>query len=120
MTDHAYEVRTVDRLIAVLNHGDDGAEATRLHTDIMARLAQNIQEHGGKHKGSLTLTIEYVADAKGLDVSLTAKAKLPGRPVTKERFFMTPDNRLTLQDPARDSLFPGSDLGRARRDGLVG
>lgn len=118
MADPAYEVRTVDRLIAVLNHGDDGAEATRLHNEIMARLAENVREHGGKHKGALTLTIEYVADAKGLDVALNAKAKLPGRPVVKERFFMTPDNRLTLQDPARDSLFPGSDLGRAKRGGI--
>ena len=112
MDDAAYEVRTVDRLIAVLNQGDDGAEATRLYRDIMDRLANNVHEHGGKHKGQLILTIEFVADAKGLDVALTSKAKLPGKPVIKERFFMSAANVLTLQDPARESLFPGADLGR--------
>lgn len=114
MTDPAYEVQTVDRLVAVLNTGDENAEASRLYREIMDRLAHNIQEHGGKHKGQLVLTIDFVADAKGLDVSLTSKAKVPGRPVQKERFFMSDRNTLTLQDPARDSLFPGDDLGRRR------
>lgn len=117
MDPAAYEVKTVDRLVAVLNSGDDGAEATRLYREIMDRLANNIREHGGKHKASLTITIEFVADAKGLDVALTSKAKLPGRPVIKERFFMSPANTLTLQDPARDSMFPGADLGRRRTAG---
>jgi hypothetical protein len=110
---NAYQVRTVDRLIAVVNHGDDGAEATKQHEAILDRLAMLTAEHGGKHKAKLTLTIEYTADPRGLDVSITAKATIPGRPVMKERFFLTRDNRLTLQDPARDSLFPGVDLGRS-------
>lgn len=54
MADPAYEVRTIDRLIAVANHGDDGAEATRLYRQVMDALAQNIIECGGKHKASLT------------------------------------------------------------------
>lgn len=115
MSDPAYEIKTVDRLIAVLNSGDDGAEATRQYREIMDRLAHNIVEHGGKHKGQLTLIVDFVADAKGLDVCLTSKAKLPGRPVIKERFFMSEKNTLTLQDPARESLFTGADLGRAPR-----
>ncbi len=117
MADPAYEVKTVDRLLAVLNSGDENAEATRLHRSIMDRLASNIQDHGGKHKGQLTLTVDYVADSKGLDVSITAKAKIPGKPVIKERFFMSDKNELTLQDPARDSMFAGSDLGRRRTAG---
>lgn len=117
MGDPAYEVKTVDRLIAVLNSGDENAEATRLHRSIMDRLASNITDHGGKHKGQLVLTIDYIADAKGLDVSVTAKAKIPGKPVIKERFFMSDKNELTLQDPARDSMFSGLDLGRRRAGG---
>lgn len=115
MSERAYEVSTVDRLVAVLNGGDDGAEATRQYREIMDRLANNIQEHGGTHKAKLTLTIEFKADAKGLDVAMQSKATLPARPVIKERFFMSEKNTLTLQDPARDSLFPGADLGRASR-----
>ena len=112
MSELAYEVRTIDRLVAVLNGGDDGAEATRQYREIMDRLAHNIQEHGGKHKAKLTLTIEFAADAKGLDVAMVSKATLPAKPVLKERFFMSEQNTLTLQDPARDSMFPGVDLGR--------
>lgn len=115
MSDPAYEVKTVDRLVAVLNSGDDGAEATRQYRNIMDTLASYIQEHGGKHKGELTLKIAFTADAKGLDVQMDVSSKLPKRPVLKERFFMSPGNVMTLQDPARDSLFPGADLGRQRR-----
>jgi len=114
MGDPAYEVKTVDRLVAVLNTGDDGAEATRQYRNIMETLAGYIQEHGGKHKGELTLKLSFNADAKGLDVQMDVSYKLPKRPVIKERFFMSPNNTLTLQDPARDSMFPGADLGRRR------
>jgi hypothetical protein len=116
MGDPAYEIRTVDRLVAVLNQGDDGSEATRHYRDIMARLAELQQEHGGKHKGQLTLTFDFAGDAKGVDVTLTVKSKIPGRPILKERYFLSETNVLTLQDPARETLFPGADLGRRKTD----
>lgn len=115
MSDPAYEVKTVDRLVAVLNSGDDGAEATRLYRHAAETCAEYVREHGGKHKAQIILKINLEVDPKGVDVSLEVDAKLPKRPKQKERFFLTPDNELTLQDPARDSLFPGADLGRARR-----
>lgn len=115
----AYEVRTVDRLIAVNNHGDDGAEANRLYAQIMAELRRQIAEYGHpgqKIKASLSIAIDFTADHQGaIDVAITTKARLPAKPANKERFFLARDDILTLQDPARDSLFPGSDLGRARR-----
>lgn len=114
MADPAYEVQTVDRLIAVLNNGDEGAEATRLYRELMDRLASYIQEHGGKHKGELAIKVSFVADAKGLDVSIECNAKMPKKPVIKERFFMSDKNTLTLQDPGKDSLFQGVDMGRRR------
>jgi hypothetical protein len=70
-------VRTIDRLVAVLNGGDDGAEATRQYREIMDRLANYVHEHGGRHKAKLTLAIEFVADAKGLDVALRSPAQRP-------------------------------------------
>ena len=113
MTDGAYEVRTVDRLLAVLNHGDDAAEANRLYGQVVEALRRAGNEYGGKHRASLTLAIDFSIDANGgIDVAITAKAKLPGKPPNRERFFLAPEDVLTLKDPARDSLFPGSDLGR--------
>lgn len=114
MADPAYEIHTVDRLIAVINHGDDGADATRDYRSIIETITQRVADHGGKHKGKLVLTFEFNADEKGLDVSLSSEAKLPKRPVMKERFFASERGVLTAQDPARDTLFAGNDLGRAR------
>lgn len=117
MGDPAYEVRTVDRLVAVLNSGDDGAEATRLYRHAMDTIAEYVREHGGKHKAVVTLKIALEADPKGVDVSMEVAATLPKRPKQKERFFMTPENALTLQDPMRDTMFPGMDAGRRRAEG---
>ena len=114
MGEPAYEVRTIDRLLAVLNQGDDNAEATRQYRQIMDRLANNIHEYGGKFKAELTLTVSFEADAKGIDVSVSVKSKIPAIPKIKERFFQAGDgtNVLSLQDPARETLFAGVDLGR--------
>ncbi len=115
MADAAYEVQTVDRLIAVLNQGDEGAEATRLYRSIMDTLAAYVADHGGEHKAELKISVKFKADAKGVDVSISSDAKLPKKPITKERFFMSDKNTLTLKDPGHDSLFPGTDMGRAKR-----
>jgi hypothetical protein len=114
MSASAWQVPTVDRLVAVINSGDDGAEATRQHHAILAAINENQREFGGKHKAKLLLEIGYEGDAKGVDISLKVTAKLPLRPVLRERYYLTRDNVLTLQDPARDTLFAGDDLGRAR------
>lgn len=85
----------------------------------MAELRRASAEYGHpglKLKASLALTIDFTADHQGaIDVAITTKAKLPGKPANKERFFLAREDVLTLQDPARDSLFPGSDLGRRGR-----
>lgn len=112
----AYQVRSIDRLIAVNNYGDDLTEANNQNQAILDRIAELAQEHDGIHKGKLALTIEYAGDRKGLDITITSKATLPGRPKRKERFFLTRDNHLTMQDPGRDSLFPGVNMGRASRE----
>lgn len=112
--ERAYEISTTDRLIAVINGGDDNADATKDYHNIMETLQNRVGNHGGKHKAKLVLTIEFEADHKGIDVVLTTEAKLPKRPKTKERYFDSGKGTLTLKDPARGSLFEGTDLGRAK------
>lgn len=113
MDDRVYEVPTIDRLIACINQGDDGAEATRLYRECMSALSRNIENHGGKHKGSLTIKIEFEADAKGIDVAIKTSARMPAAPVLKERFFVSgKGDTLTAKDPGRGTLFEGNDLGR--------
>jgi len=117
MDDRAYEIPTVDRLIAVINGGDDGADATRDYREIMDVLPNRVQQHGGKHKAKLVLTIEFTADAKGIDVALTSESKLPKRPQMKERYFVSERGTLTAKDPGKDTMFPGVDMGRKRAAG---
>jgi hypothetical protein len=115
MDDRAYELQTVDRIIATLNGGDDGADATRDYRSIIETLGSHIQNYGGTHKAKLVLTIDFAADSKGVDVALTSKATLPKRPVLKDRLFMTEKgNALTAKDPAKGTFFEGADLGRRR------
>lgn len=112
MADAAYEIQTVDRLIAVINQGDDGADATKDYRNLLETLSNYVENHGGTHKGKLILTINFTADHKGLDVSLTSEAKMPKRPVLKERYFLSEKGTLTAKDPARGTMFEGADLGR--------
>jgi len=115
--DPAYEIQTADRLLAVINGGDDAGEATRQYRMINTVLADFVEQHGGKHKAELVLKFSFTIDPRGTDVSLDITSKLPKRPVVKERLFVDRSRGvLTLQDPARDSLFPGSDLGRRRAE----
>ena len=115
MDDRAYEIPTVDRLIAVLNNGDDGADATKDYREIMEVLPNRVQQHGGTHKAKLVLTIEFSADKNGMDVALTSESKLPKRPKLKERYFVSERGTLTAKDPGKDTMFPGVDMGRRQR-----
>ena len=114
-TERAYEIRTVDRLLAVLNDGDENEHATRLYQQAMSHLDDYVQKYGGTHKAKLTVEIELVQDPKGVDVAITAKATLPAPPKTKQRFFSTAKGTVTAMDPGKDSLFPGTDMGRKGR-----
>jgi hypothetical protein len=111
--DKAWEIRTPDRLIATINHGDDGAIATQEFNNLMELLATRVSRYHGKHKGQFSIVIDLAADENGVDVTMHTKIKEPPRPVIRERMFLTDEGRLTMQDPARDTMMPGTDLGRA-------
>lgn len=112
MADAAYEIQTVDRLVAVINQGDDGADATKDYRNLIDTLSSYVENHGGTHKGKLVLTVSFTADQKGIDVSLASEAKMPKRPVLKERYFLSDKGTLTAKDPGRGTMFEGADLGR--------
>jgi hypothetical protein len=108
----AYEYQTVDRLIAVLNNGDDGAAITDDYRTLVKKLGD--PAFGEKRKGKLTIEIEFTADARAVDVVITSKVKEPQRPKIKDRLFHSSrGDTLTARDPGRDTMFAGQDLGRA-------
>ncbi len=115
--DRAYEAPTLDRLLASLNNGDDNAAATEDYHRLVERLATMVESYGGSsHKGMLTLTFNFKADAKGVDVALQTKITMPKRPALEDRLFIggSKGDVLTFKDPARGTFFEGSDLGRRR------
>lgn len=111
-----YEIQTIDRLIATINSGDTCAKATKDLRDLVTEGAEVVAEHGGTVKGSITITLGFTFDARGLDVTMKHKATMPPVPVLKERLFVNDRGTLTAMDPARDTMFAGNDLGRRRRE----
>ena len=111
--ERAFQVRTITQLIERTNGGDDFDGLNKDMTKIVESLQTQICDHHvDTAKGSLTITIEFTADRKGLDVVINSKVKTPNRPVTKDRFFITDTNQISLRDPARGTMFEGHNLGR--------
>lgn len=113
MSNPAYELRSITRIIQTLNHGDDLRAIDARYHEIIGTLVDRVERFGGKHKGEITLKLTFNIDEGGIDVALSSTVKEPPRPTLRERFFATEDNVLTVQDPARGELFEGQDLGRA-------
>lgn len=113
--DRAYEIRSVDRMLAVLNHGDDCEDATRDYRQLVAALKEHVERYGGNTKGKMILTFDFVADARGVDVAMNVTTKIPARPRIKDRYFISEcGETLTGKDPGKETLFPGADMGRKR------
>ncbi|WP_395831163.1 hypothetical protein [Elstera sp.] len=111
--ERAFQLRTVTQLIERANGGDDFDGLNKEMNEVVESLQTQICDHHvDTAKGSLTITIDFTADRKGLDVKISSKTKKPNRPSTKDRFFITDDNRISLRDPARGTMFEGANLGR--------
>ncbi|KAF0115163.1 MAG: hypothetical protein FD149_1675 [Rhodospirillaceae bacterium] len=118
-TNRAYDLQSVDRIIAIINNGDDGDAAAQDYRALIATLNDRVNTYGGTHKGKLTITLDFEADAKGVDVAMTTTVKPPPRPKFVDRYFISDrGDVLTARDPARESMFPGADLGRKRTSAL--
>lgn len=114
--ERAFQLRTVTQLIERTNGGDDFDGLNKDMNKIVESLQTQICDHHvDTAKGSLTITIEFTADRKGLDVVINSKVKTPNRPVTKDRFFVTDNNWITLRNPNKGTMFEGQDLGRTPR-----
>lgn len=115
LESRAYEVRTIDRLMAVLNDGDDCNAASTKLRQLIAELEEYQESHGGKHKGAMTLKFTFTRDAKGMDVQMDFTIRSPPRPVLKDRLFVTERGDLTRKDPGKGTMFEGYDMGRRNK-----
>lgn len=111
----AYEVASLAQLLTVNNDGDDLAHADVEYHRLMATINEHVSEFGGEAGGELTLKFKFKGDAKGVDVAIETTRKVPKHPANKARYFVAPKgDTLTMQNPNRETMFPGADLGRFR------
>lgn len=114
--ERAYEIR---RFVQVLERYNQGDDLERIDHDLQRAVAactDHVANFGGTAKASLTVALTMTADAKGVEISVVPTLKLPGRPVVKDRFFISErGDTLTLRNPNRGTMFEHVDLGRAPR-----
>lgn len=118
-TNNAYEVRSLARLIGIVNDGDSLAADEDYHK-LMARLSEHVERHGSATRGSITLKLDISADPKGVDVVLTHAFAIPKSPTAKTRFFVTDrGDDLTAKNPNQKTMFEDVNLGRKGFKGLA-
>ena len=96
-TEH--QIGNVSQLLAVHEAGDANHEASELYQELIARLNNHVQEHGGKPSGSITITLNFKLDSGMMEITANVAAKMPKRIRSKNVYYCTPDNKLSKRDP---------------------
>ncbi len=91
-----------------LTHIDDGTlheDAGRDLQRLAAKLSDHVAQHGGKAKGTLTLTVNLTALANGtVDVVADVKVKEPKAVRARSVFWLTKGNNLSHENPRQQKL----------------
>lgn len=109
MSDPAYLVRSVDKLLAL---HDDGDELKRINEDLAAAMEEMAVRHGDneKAKAKLVITFDMETHNKGVSIAVSHELKMPKRPANKSEFFVTDDNQITTQNPRQREMFTGRNM----------
>lgn len=71
--------------------------------------ALSAQETGKKSKLIIELTFDPDSKTDAMRVSSKVKTRLPEQPQKAALFFVTPEGKLTRQDPRQVQMFPGKE-----------
>jgi len=110
-------LRSFTQFMTSLNYGKTHDELTDKVQEIVADLSEYRGDFGGKPKAKLIITLDFSLDDHLVEVSPTIKTKLPDRPKGKSMYFVTPENRLSREDPRQHKL-PLDEI-RERRNGIA-
>lgn len=102
--DSRYEQRTLSAVLLQLENGETHSEATDMLRELMAALEEAQAQRGGKPKGKLTLEIEFKLEDGMVEATPTVKVSGPKLARRKTLFWLTPNNNLTLRNPAQREL----------------
>ncbi|HYE49988.1 MAG TPA: hypothetical protein VEB20_10400 [Azospirillaceae bacterium] len=107
MSNAAYEVRSLHRLLEI---HDDGDKLEEINTDLREVLSKVTEaaQGGTKAVGSLTVTLAFQGHAKGVDVAITHVTKVPKKQPAKSSYFVTETgDTLTTKNPHQREMFGG-------------
>lgn len=87
-------------------------EGGQLHADLMSTIDDTISEMAdyangaGSHKakGSVTLTIDFDLELDQLRIRTAIKSKSPEQPRRPSILFLTPGNKMSVEQPSQGAL----------------
>lgn len=113
MTDHtAWRIPTLQQLVATIDGGDRLADADAAYKQIVEEIEGRRVNGELGARGEITIKLGFKTMPKRTEVTMTVDFKLPKRPASKQEFYVTDDNLLTLRQPNQHDL---EDLPQFRR-----
>lgn len=103
-----YKMRTLEQILSLFDGGDFLEKLMIDHRQLQTDLLDHHADHGGKAKGSMTITVSYNLGKSG-DVGMTAVAtfKAPQKPASSAAAFINDNGELTLYSPFMARMQPG-------------
>ena len=96
---------TFSDLIRGLEHGQLHGDLSGHVRSIVEELSNHALDHGGKAKGTLTLTLDFTLSKGVFQIDAEPKVKLPKRSRGTTMCWATPENNLSPQDPRQLQMF---------------
>lgn len=105
-------MRSFNLWMATLDGGVLNSKLSKELENLTGSMADHQQSFGGTPKGSITITLNFSLEGHVMDVASSVAVKEPKEKGGRSVFFVTPENRLSQQDPRQKSL----PFGEPRRD----
>lgn len=112
-----HSMRCFSQLIACLEDGGTNDKLTRILQNTIDELVQHTLDHGGKPKGSISLSLSIAMDGGTIDIVPSINNKLPKAPNARTTYFLNQKNMLTLQNPKQQEL-PLKEVGQVTHKGI--
>jgi hypothetical protein len=108
-------IRSFGQLVGILEDGALQAALSDQTVELMATLQKHANEHGGKPKGKLVLTIDFLYANGMVDVEAETKITKPKDVRRRTTLYTTAGGGLSRANPQQQSL----DLRTVAPDGAV-
>ena len=105
---------TMGDFIRSLEDGQFDSDAFEALRELAAAMQEHAWRNGGKSKGKLTISVDFVQDGGVTQMKSAFKVSLPELPRAKSIMWLTPDNRFTRSRPGQHEMFGIRDASAPR------